>query len=211
MPVWNELFTQEEFRWKEPHEQVVALAALLKARGARRVLDLGCGAGRHLVFLARAGFEMYGMDIAENGLAHAREWLTREKLTAELAKSDMSEIPYPDEFFDAVVCLYVIYHQKLEGIQRSITEIHRALKPGGLALVSLLSTRGYRHRQGEEIGPNTFITNVGPDQGIPHHFSDLCEIEILFDQFAVRKIDMEETVMEGKGKHTHWHVLAEKE
>ncbi len=154
---------------------------------------------------------MYCMDIAENGLAHARHWLDSEKLTADLAKSDMSEIPYPDGFFDAVVCLYVIYHQKLEGMQRSVAEIHRALKPGGLALVSLLSTRGYRFQQGEEIGPDTFITNVGADHGIPHHFSDYTEIDLLFERFAIRKIEMEEETFEGKGRHTHWHVLVEKE
>jgi cyclopropane fatty-acyl-phospholipid synthase-like methyltransferase len=71
----------------------VAFAPLLKARGARRVLDLGCGAGRHLVYLAREGFEMHGMDIAENGLAHAQRWLESESLAAELIKSDMGTIP----------------------------------------------------------------------------------------------------------------------
>ncbi len=211
MPVWNELFKQDEFRWKEPHEQVVALAPLLRARGACRVLDLGCGAGRHLVYLAREGFEMHGMDVAENGLAHARQWLEGENLRAELLKSDMGEIPYADAFFDAVLCLCVIYHQKLEGMRRVVAEIHRVLQPHGLALVSLLSKRGYRYRQGEEIGPDTFITNVGPDRGIPHHYSDLAEIESLFERFAIRKIEMEEKVFEGKGLHTHWHVLAEKE
>jgi len=63
MPTWDELFAQEEFRWKEPHERVVKLVPLLKGRGFHKIYDLGCGTGRHLGFLAHEGFEIYGSDI----------------------------------------------------------------------------------------------------------------------------------------------------
>ncbi len=210
MPEWNELFKQEEFRWKNPHGQVVALAPRLKEQGLRRVLDLGCGAGRHLVYLAREGFEVYGLDIAENGLSHAREWLTREGLAAELRRGDIAEIPYPEQFFDAVISLYVIYHKTLAEMRQVIGEIHRVLRPGGLALVSLMSRRGHRYGHGQEIEPGTFITDRGDDSGIPHHYSDLAEIEQLFARFAIRRIELEEEPVEGKQKHSHWQVLVEK-
>jgi ubiquinone/menaquinone biosynthesis C-methylase UbiE len=159
MPTWNELFTQEEYRWKNPHEQVVAFVPMLKARNAKRVLDLGCGAGRHTVDLAREGFQVCGIDISENGLAHTREWLTRENLSAELKRGDIEQIPYPDNFFDAVISVYVIYHKTLAGMQNVIAEIDRVLKPGGLALISLQSKRGYRYRFGEEISKRNESTN----------------------------------------------------
>ncbi len=211
MPDWNELFKQEEFRWKDPHAQVVALVPPLKARGARRVLDLGCGAGRHVIFLAHEGFQVCGLDLAETGLAHAQAWLLREGLTAELRRGDIARIPYPDGFFDAVISLYVIYHQRLTGIKQVVAEIDRVLKPGGLALVSLMSRRGYRYGRGEEIEPHTFITDVGDDSGIPHHYSSLAEIETLFAGWAIRQVILEEEPVEGKQVHSHWQVLVEKE
>jgi len=210
MPTWNELFTQEEFRWKNPHEQVVALVPLLRERGARRVLDLGCGAGRHTVYLAREGFEVCAMDIAENGLAHTREWLAREKLAAELKQGDIAQIPYPDESFDAVISIYVIYHKTFAGMHQVVTEIHRVLKRGGVALVSLQSKRGWRYGQGKAIEPDTFVPDVGGDAGMPHHYSNLAEIEKLFGRFAIRKVEQEEHYEKGK-RHSHWQVVMEKE
>ena len=210
MPTWNELFTQAEFRWKTPHERVAALAPRLRERGARRVLDLGCGAGRHTVYLAREGFEVYATDIAENGLAHTREWLSQENLTAELKQSDISVIPHPAAFFDAVISIYVIYHKTYADMQHAVAEIHRVLRPGGLALISLQSRRGWRYGQGKEIEPNTFILNVGADAGVPHHYSDLAEIADLFKHFTVRTIEQEE-YYEEVNRHSHWQVLVEKE
>jgi SAM-dependent methyltransferase len=210
VPTWNELFRQEEFRWKNPHEQVVALVPIMRERGARRVLDLGCGAGRHTVYLAREGFEVYGTDIAENGLAHTREWLARENLRAELKQSDISHVPHRADIFDAVISIYVIYHKTYAGMQHVVAEIHRVLKPSGLALISLQSSRGWRYGQGQEIEPNTFILTDGADAGVPHHYSDLAEITDLFKHFAVRKIELEER-FEGSNRHSHWQVLVEKE
>ena len=210
MPTWNELFTQEEFRWKDPNEYVVALVPRLRERGARRVLDLGCGAGRHTIYLAREGFEVCGLDIAENGLAHTRKWLARENLSAELKQGDIAQIPSPDRFFDAVISIYVIYHKTYTEMQGVVAEIHRVLKRGGSALVSLQSKRGWRYRHGKEIEPDTFVTDVGGDAGIPHHYSDLTEIEKLFERFVVRRIELEEHLEEGK-RHSHWQVVIEKE
>jgi SAM-dependent methyltransferase len=210
MPTWNELFTQEEFRWKNPHDQVVALVPQLRERGARRVLDLGCGAGRHVIYLARAGFDVCGVDLAENGLAHTRAWLARENLSAELKQGDIAQIPYPDEFFDAVISVYVIYHITYPEMQRVVAEIHRVLKRGGSALVSLQSKRGWRYQQGKEIEPDTFVTDVGADARVPHHYSDLAEIGKLFERFAIQQVQQEEYLEEGK-RHSHWQVVMEKE
>jgi len=210
MPTWNELFTQDEFRWPKPHEHVLAFVPLLKGRAAQRVLDLGCGAGRHTVYLAREGFELFAIDIAENGLEHTRTWLEREKLEAELKHGDIEQIPYPEAFFDAVISIYVIYHKTLAGMRRSVAEIYRVLRPGGLALISLQSKRGYRYRAGDEIEPDTFAADSGPDAGELHHYSDVSEIGSLFERFVIRRIDLEERIEAGD-RHSHWQVMVEKD
>src|SRR5712691_5726551 len=56
---WDKRWATDEGRadWLEPHPAVVSLLPELKARGARRVLDLGCGVGRHALLLADASFD----------------------------------------------------------------------------------------------------------------------------------------------------------
>ena len=97
----------------------------------RRVLDLGCGGGRHLVYLASQGFETFGTDVDSHGLARARSWLEQEGLPAHLAVADMAAPPYPDGFFDAVVSMYVIHHNLVDGILRTLAGVRCVLQPGG--------------------------------------------------------------------------------
>ncbi len=210
MPTWDELFKREEFRAREPYHGVLRFAKLLKEKGLRRVLDLGCGAGRHLVYLAREGFQVHGIDIAETGLEHARRWLEREGLTAELKRSDMAEIPYPDRFFDAAISIAVIYHGTLEKMRRTIGEVHRVLRPGGLALLTFKSKRSFRYGRGVEIEPDTFIPDIGEDAGVPHHYSDRDEVEALLKGFRILEINHMERIFQGGHHSSYWEVWVEK-
>jgi ubiquinone/menaquinone biosynthesis C-methylase UbiE len=210
MPTWDELFQQEEFRWREPHPAVVEFAKLLQARRLQRVLDLGCGTGRHLIYLAKEGCEVHGTDISQTGLTYARQWLSQEGLAAELKQSDMTAIPYPDGFFDAIISIFVIYHGTVEAMSRAIAEIYRVLRFGGLALLTFISTRSYRYGRGEEIEPGTFIPDEGVDAGVPHHYSDRGEVEDLLKKFAILKMELVERIDEQGRRHSHWEVVVEK-
>ena len=77
---------------------------LEKASGIKSIIDLGCGDGRHLVFFSKLGYDMYGLDYAPMGIQLAEEWLSKEGLSAKLVCTDMTKIPWSDEFFDAVIC-----------------------------------------------------------------------------------------------------------
>lgn len=214
MPTWNELFKNEQFIWKEPYPKVVALAADLKQRGASRMLDLGCGAGRHTVFLAREGFAVCGSDVAERGLAHTRAWLAREGLHATLIRADMTALPHPDGLFDAVISTYVIYHNPLALIQRSVNEIQRVLRPGGMALFTLISTRASKYGQGTEIEPHTFILTAHEEAGVIHHYFDEAGARALLADFRIVELTLEEDERPDEAgqprRHSHWAALVQK-
>jgi len=210
MPTWDELFTQEKFRWRDAHQAVVEFVPGLRAAGARRILDLGCGTGRHTVYLAGQGFDVWAGDISVRGLTYARRWLAAEGLTAHLQYSDMTALPYHDSAFGGLVSTFVIYHGRLSDVQRTVAEIHRVLRPGGLALLTLISTRAGSYRQGREVEPDTFIRAVGNDSGVLHHYFNEDGVGRLLGDFEVLALHLEESDTTDEAgsvcHHAHWCV-----
>ena len=213
MPQWDELFKDGQFCWKEPAKAVVAFAQDLKQRGARRVLDLGFGAGRHVVHLAREGFAVCGTDISATGLELTQAWLQQEGLHADLQLSDMTVIPYPDARFDAIISTNVVHHNTLDNIRRCVSEMYRVLVPGGQALLTLQSKRSYRYGQGQQLEQDTFIPVSGPDAGIPHHFFDEVGLRDLFADWIIASMALDEwDEVEGEAHYlrSHWVVSVER-
>lgn len=212
MPTWEELFHHKENRWQEPHEGVIRWAERIPRKNGTRILDLGCGAGRHLVFLARQGFRVYGMDVSVTGIHFAHEWLSREGLSASIVTADMTRLPYPEAFFDGLVSAYVIFHNTLAGMRQSIAEIHRVLKPGGVGFLTFQSRRSYRYGRGELLEANTYIADLGEDAGVPHHYCDLRELVCVLESFIIRNIYLAEHLVNGDPEKisSHWEVCLEK-
>jgi len=214
MPTWEELFRQEEHRWEDPHHTVVTFAEDLREHRSQSVLDLGCGAGRHVVYLANLGFQVIASDISQTGLSVTQHRLASRNLLAHLHLCDVTAIPLADGSVDAVVTLYVIYHNRLARIQRTVEEIRRVLRPGGLLLVSLISQRGHRYGQGKEVEQDTFLPTIGADAGLPHHFFDAAGVQSLMGSFHVTRLyldEHEEQQEDGSSQlHSHWVCVAAK-
>lgn len=103
------------------------------ANGA--VLEVGCGAGWEAVRWARAGMQVTGIDLSEAALALAAKNLEHNRVTASLRWGNAEQLPFPDDSFDVVASLGVLH--QTESTQRAVSEIHRVLKPGGRAMVSI--------------------------------------------------------------------------
>jgi SAM-dependent methyltransferase len=83
---------------------------LLRATGARRVLDSGCGNGEAVDVLSAAGFEAWGHD-----LSAFRKWQWRARVRRDrLVVADGLKLPFPDGFFDAVISSGVLEHIGVE-------------------------------------------------------------------------------------------------
>jgi ubiquinone/menaquinone biosynthesis C-methylase UbiE len=205
---WNQILREKWYSQEEPDESVVNFVTLLKKKNKKlRVLDLGCGAGRHQVYMAKQGIEAHGADLSETGLQLTKERLRKQKLKVFLVKCDMGSLPYRDFCFDAVISLNAIYHQKLKRIQGTISEIHRILRKKGLLLVNFLSKRTHSHGEGAKVEENTFAQQEGIEKGVLHHFTDKEEIERLFRNFQIVYLELSEKEIEGKLR-SRWILTA---
>jgi ubiquinone/menaquinone biosynthesis C-methylase UbiE len=155
----------------EPRAVAIDFIQRLAGSGVERILDLGCGDGRHLHYLASTGFEPVGVDYAPTGLRLANDWLGEDGLEAQVVNADMCSIPIREAYFEAVLCIQVLNHGLLADIQRTIGEIARVLAPGGwLCLtVSVWDANTLPEQDFIQIEPNTFLPLVGDEKGVPHH------------------------------------------
>lgn len=155
----------------------------MERRGARTILDLGCGSGRHLVHLASHGFEVHGVDSSRHAVRLAREWLESRQLRAHVILHDITApLPYSSEYFDAVISIQVVHHAVSETIQRIVREIERVAKPQALIFVTVPRARNQASRF-EEIEPGTLVPLDGPEKGLPHHFFTAEELASMFSNF----------------------------
>lgn len=102
--------------------------ALPRARPLR-VIDCGAGTGRNLDWLQQYGWAM-GVELSPAGIAIGRRHGRR------LVRGNVAALPCPDGAFDLATSFDVIYSLDEDTERKALDEMHRVLKPGGLALVN---------------------------------------------------------------------------
>ncbi len=120
----------------EPSESVVKFVPLLKERGIKDVMDVGCGYGRNAIYLAKQGLKVTGTDIDKEILQILEARAKAENVNVRTVLSDTNRINAPDASVSSVTSTLVIELQKGEKRKSALQEIERILKPGGLALIT---------------------------------------------------------------------------
>ena len=107
----------------------------------RKVLDVGCGGGRNLVYFLQNGFEVYGVDPNPEAVEAAKD------LSASLAPANplqnfnvhlAENMPFADGMFDLVICSAVLHFaQNHEHFDSMLRSIWRVMHPGGFLFARL--------------------------------------------------------------------------
>ena len=159
---------------------------------SKRIVDLGCGNGNHVVFFAEQGFDVSGLDLSEEAIEIAKAWLNKRNLKADLRVGDIERLPYPDQSFDVAISHGVLDHISFEKAKKAMEEIKRILVPGGYVCISLRSTEDCEFGRGKKVDQNTFVLEEGYEKGVIQHYFDFREIKELFKDFKIFDLELHE-------------------
>ncbi len=203
MQQWNEIFKKEGKVFTKVQEDIPKILTLFKKHDVKKILDLGCGSGRHVIYFAKRGFDVYGIDIAKEGIKIAKDWLEKKKLQASFKIGSIyKKLPYQDNFFDAVISTNVIHHAKIKDIKKAIREIERVLKPKGLIFITvrkrkfrkfypkltIIEKYGKQKTKYMVIEARTYVPTEGGEKGLIHYLFNKKLLRKEFKNFKIHDI-----------------------
>ncbi|HEX3034743.1 MAG TPA: methyltransferase domain-containing protein [Thermodesulfobacteriota bacterium] len=145
-------------------KEVDLFSEVLKLSQQDRVLDLCCGQGRHLLELAKRGFqELDGLDRSHYLIQRAKTQARKEGLNIKFREGDARKLPYPPDTFDVVTLLgnSFGYFETTQDDLRILKEIFRVLKPWGRLLIDVADgeflKENFQSRSWEWIDKKHFV------------------------------------------------------
>lgn len=142
---WDEMFDEiylttyaANLGERDSGEEARLAALLAGVEPPADILDAPTGFGRHARPLAKQGFRVVGIDRSEVQLSEARR-IAGKVEWPQWVRSDFRELPFEDESFDAVLCLFTsIGYRGEEGDRKAFGEFLRVLRPSAALVIECL-------------------------------------------------------------------------
>lgn len=136
-PFWEEEYLDlEKSTFGDPSKEVVDIVPYLKKDA--RILDVGCGDGRHAAYLAKLGFEVDAFDISKNAIKKLDYLCARENIKIKTKVCDILDYDFQYDYD------LIIVHGVLQFVDRSMQPkilelLKKWTKPGGYHIIALFT------------------------------------------------------------------------
>lgn len=174
-------FYEETLRSEDTPAQVDFLERELQMTAPMRILDVGCGHGRHANELSARGHTVVGVDLVQGFLDVAAEEARRRGLSTQFLRGDARALPWEAEF-DRVICLFdVLGFFREEDNLAVLRGVARAMKPGGMFCLDVRN----RDTMVRHLPPTT-VLEKGRDLMIDRHHFDTVTGRLVDQRIIVR-------------------------
>lgn len=136
-PYYHILYKDRDY--KEAERFIDNLLKSLKPQKGSKILDIGCGRGRHSVYLHKKGFEVTGIDLSPGNIAYAKQF---EDVTLSFFVHDMRK-QFRTEYFDLAVNLFTSFGYFENDIdnEHTVSCAAKAIKESGLFLIDFMNSK----------------------------------------------------------------------
>lgn len=221
---WDKSYDNRDNYVFYPHEEVIRFVSkfirkrvglaefrdvALDVSGGGRVLDLGCGIGRHVIYCHDMGLEAYGIDLSDVAVEVARKWGRQNglpEIEQRVQQGDIRHLPWDDGFFRYAVSHGVLDSMPFEIARAACVELARVMLIGGLFYCDLISGDDSKHARefsGEEI------VNTAHEHGTIQLYFNLAKIQSMIEGvFEIDECNLvrRENILRG-GYTSRYHLV----
>jgi ubiquinone/menaquinone biosynthesis C-methylase UbiE len=174
-----------------------------------KVLDLGCGIGRHVKYCFEIGLEAYGVDLSETAIMAAKDWLSSCGMSdadGRIVQGDVRQLPWDNGFFAFAVSHGVLDSMPWEIARAACLELTRVMTPGGLFYCDLISGDDSSHAR--EYSGAEVVRTKHEENTIQLYFNMQLIRDLIRDCFSIKecKLIRSEDVLSG-GYHSRYHLV----
>jgi 2-polyprenyl-3-methyl-5-hydroxy-6-metoxy-1,4-benzoquinol methylase len=195
---WEERFCDEGRIWGDsPSRTAVYAIDLFRKTGVRKVLIPGSGYGRNAEALARAGFEVTGIEISKTAVSLARQG----SLKIHYHIGSVLDMPFDNQVYDGIFCFNVLHLFRKDDRAAFLQRCREQLKDGGAMFFVVFSDKESSYGTGRLVEKNTFESKPGREV---HYYTDEDLASEFRDLEIIETGMMEDPEEHGKeGRHIH--------
>ena len=177
-----------------------------------RLLDLGCGIGRHVIYAHEMGLQAYGIDLSSVAVKTARHWAHLRGIARpeqSILTGSITALPFEDGYFDIAVSHGVLDSLPFAAARHATVESARVLRNGGLFYCDLISGDDSRH--GREFAGEEIVSTEHERDTVQSYFN-FSKIQRLFEGVfeIVEAVLVRQENLLAPASHARTHLVLKK-